>query len=103
MAHGANWIIKMKTDTTKCVDANAAANGSVVHLNACNGASSQDWTFTPQPTKDGAFLSQTAASGRCLHVKNGSGSVGAGMEVYDCNATSTAQRFVVQAVETATN
>ena len=59
-----NWIIKMKTDTTKCVDANAAANGSVVHLNACNGASLQDWTFTPQPTKDGARSIQTAASGR---------------------------------------
>ncbi len=60
----------------------------------------EDWTFTPQPTKDGAFLIQTAATGRCLHVKGGSSAVSAGMESYDCNATSVYQRFIVQAVET---
>jgi hypothetical protein len=82
------------------VDANAAANGSAVHINACSGSASQDWSFTPQPTKDGAFLIQTAATGRCLHVKNGSSAASAGMESYDCNATSVYQRFIVQAVET---
>src|SRR5262249_47354155 len=97
-AHGSNWLIQMKSDATKCVDANAANNGSTVHINACSGAASQDWTFTPQPTKDGAFLIQTAASGRCLHVKNGVSTSGAGMETYDCNATSVYQRFLVQAV-----
>jgi hypothetical protein len=98
-AHGSKWTIRMKTDSTKCVDANAAANGSAVHLNSCSGVASQDWTFTPQPTKDGAFLIQTAATGRCLHVKNGSSAASAGMESYDCNATSVYQRFIVQAVE----
>jgi hypothetical protein len=33
-------------------------------------------------------------------VKNGSTTAGTGMEVYDCNATSSYQRFVVQAVGT---
>ncbi|HEY6475150.1 MAG TPA: RICIN domain-containing protein, partial [Polyangia bacterium] len=100
-AHGANWLIQTKNDPTKCVDANAAANGTTVHINACSGVASQDWTFTPQPTKDGAFLIQTSASGnRCLHVKNGVSTAGAGMETYDCNATSVYQRFLVQAVGT---
>jgi hypothetical protein len=99
-AHGANWLVQMRTDPTKCADAGAAANGSSVRLFACSGASSQDWIFTPQPTKDGAFLIQTAASGRCLHVKNGMTTAGDGMEIYDCNATSVFQRFSVQAVLT---
>ena len=99
-AHGSNWLIQTKNDPTKCVDANAANNSSTTHVNACSGVASQDWTFTPQPTKDGAFLIQTAASGRCLHVKNGVSTAGAGFEVYDCNATSVYQRFIVQAVAT---
>ena len=100
-AHGSNWLIQMKSDPTKCVDANAAANATTVHVNACSGVASQDWMFTPQPTRDGAFLIQTAATGnRCLHVKNGSTSANAGMEVYDCSPTSSFQRFNVQAIGT---
>jgi hypothetical protein len=100
-AHGSNWLIQMKTDRTKCADAGAANNGSVVHINSCNGAASQDWSFVPQPQRDGAMLVETAASGRCLHVKNGSSTAQTAMEVYDCNATSSFERFTVQAVAMA--
>ena len=100
VAHGSRWLIHMKSDANKCVDANTGANSSTVHVNSCTGASSQDWSFTPQPTRDGAFLIQTAVTGRCLHIKNGSTSANAGMEVYDCSPTSSFQRFNVQAVAT---
>jgi hypothetical protein len=99
-AHGSKWLMQMKTDATKCVDATSALNGTAVRLNPCSGLASQDWTFTPQPTMDGAFLIQTAASGRCLHVRNGMTSQGASMEIYDCNSISAFQRFSVQAVST---
>ena len=98
-AHGSNWLIQMKTDPTKCVDANAAANGSTVHLNSCSGVASQDWTFTPQPTKR-RRLPDPDRRQRPLPPRQERQQLrrAPGMEVYDCNATSVYQRFNVQAV-----
>jgi hypothetical protein len=95
-AHNSSWLIQMKTDPTKCVDAAAGTNSSVVHLNSCSGAASQSWNITAD-AQTGSFFLKTSSTGRCLHVDTGSTTAGAGMEVYDCSSSSMFQRFLIQA------
>ena len=43
---------------------------------------------------------QSAATNLCMHMKAVDGSPNTGIATYGCNATSTAERFTVQAVQT---
>jgi hypothetical protein len=102
VAHGSNWVIKELTNQSLCADGGTSATGGSIHMVSCSGAAAQDWTFTPQPTKDGAFLIQSAATGLCMHLKSTDGSANTGIATYGCNATSPSERFIVQAVQTTT-
>ena len=41
---------------------------------------------------------KASSTGRCMNVRGGSTAAGAATEVDDCNTTSTAQKFAVQAI-----
>ncbi len=49
-------------DNTKCMDANASAQGARVTINSCNGGASQKWTVNTSGTVT------NASSGRCLEA-----------------------------------
>jgi hypothetical protein len=91
--NGSTSKIVMNSNTNKCFDI-GTANGSLLVLNDCNGASSQNWTVT----YDGnAYQLKNAASNRCLDIPAGNLGNGTRPQLYDCQSGNNNQRFVVRA------
>ncbi|MCX5216029.1 RICIN domain-containing protein [Kitasatospora sp. NBC_00240] len=75
----------------KCLDDAdfSTANGAIVQLFTCNGASAQNWTW-----QDNGSLTVTVGSTtKCLDVTGGSNADNALVQLYDCNAGAPQQRF----------
>jgi hypothetical protein len=90
---GSNWKIVMNTNTNKCYDI-GTANGSLLVINDCNGATSQSWIAS----YDGAaFQLKNAASNRCLDIPYGNLSIGVHPQIWDCGAGNNNQRFLISA------
>ena len=64
---GLNWKIVAKNDSTKCLDAGAGTNGTVVTLQTCNGSAQQQWAFHTDGGYGSAYV-QNVGSGRCLNA-----------------------------------
>jgi hypothetical protein len=97
-ASGSNWTLSPTSNTSMCVDAGAATNGTALALASCNGGASQKFTISADP-QSGNFFFKASNTGRCVQPRSSSTSAGTVMETDDCTSGS-AQKFAVQAVAT---
>jgi hypothetical protein len=93
---GSNWTLSPINNTSQCVDAGSATNGTGLVLASCNGSTSQQWKITAN-AMNGSFNVAVASTGRCMNVRSGSTAAGAVMEVYDCTSGWTSEQFNIQA------
>ncbi|MFG2820964.1 ricin-type beta-trefoil lectin domain protein [Kitasatospora sp. NPDC048365] len=65
------------------------ANGAVVQIFTCNGASAQNWTWQD----DGRLTVTVGSTTKCLDVTGGSNANGALVQLYDCTSGAAQQKF----------
>ena len=75
----------------KCLDDSdyGTANGAVVQVFSCNGATAQDWTWQA----DGTVTVTVGSITKCLDVTGASNATGALVQLYDCVAGVPQQKF----------
>ncbi len=89
---GIYWKFVAKKDATKCLDAGAGTNGTVVTLQTCNGSPRQQWAFNTDGGYGSAFI-QNVGSGRCLDATGKT--QGLAMDVYDCGKGSWQEFWIL--------
>src|SRR5581483_9116575 len=81
LASGSYWKIVAGKDSSKCFDAGAGTNGTVVTLQTCNGSAQQQWAFKTDGGYGSAYI-QNVGSGRCLDSMGKT--QGLSIDVSDC-------------------
>ncbi|RKR88587.1 intein/RHS repeat-associated protein [Micromonospora pisi] len=81
----------------RCLEAagNATANGSVIQMWDCTGATGQVWQTDYPSLTDPSFRLRNPQSGRCLDIANQATGNGSEVTLWDCN-TGGNQRWVRQ-------
>lgn len=69
----------------KCITAASNTNGAIVTIQSCTGADAQKWTFNSGAVK--------IFGSKCLDVTGGSTANGVKLQIWDCVAGSTNQKF----------